>query len=354
MQRIVVTGGAGFVGSNLCVVLKQAYPEAEILAVDNLYRRGSEKILPRLAQFGIEHRNIDVRDRARVSELPAFDLLIECSAEPSVKAGVGENPTYMLDTNILGAINCIEIARKYDAKVIFLSTSRVYSIETLSSLPLKESENRFVLDLEDHPHPVGVSEFGIDTSFNTVGYRSLYGASKLSAEQIYQEYANTYNMRICILRSGVIAGPWQLGKTDQGFVSHWCASFLRKAKLNYIGFGGTGKQVRDILHIDDLAQLVLMLVEQDLGFDAKPYQIGGGLVGNISLLELTNICKEISGINIAFGHVEETHPTDIPFYISDSREIEALLGWKPSCDARRVVIDIFEWLEENSQFLRVD
>ena len=132
-MKILITGGAGFVGSNLAIKLKERHPLFEIIAFDNLKRRGSELNLPRFNEKNIEFIHGDVRNPEDFEEINGFDLLIECSAEPSVLAGINSSPKYLFNTNLIGTINCLEEVRKNKAKIIFLSTSRIYPIEKINN-----------------------------------------------------------------------------------------------------------------------------------------------------------------------------------------------------------------------------
>jgi CDP-paratose 2-epimerase len=162
-RRILVTGGAGFVGSSLALALKGDSPEATVISFDNLHRRGSELTLPRLKAGGVVFQHGDIRNPEDLAEAGACDLLIDCSAEPSVHAGYGGNPVYVVNTNLIGTINCLEAARAYRADMVFLSTSRVYPIAPLRDLPLIEEGERFVIPAQ--LYGVGWSCRGITTDF---------------------------------------------------------------------------------------------------------------------------------------------------------------------------------------------
>ncbi len=254
MDRVLITGGAGFVGSNLAVSLASRHPEWEVVALDNLYRRGSELNLPRLREAGVEFVEGDVREPGDLDQLPAIAALIECSAEPSVMSGVDGDTGYLVHTNLTGAYNCLERARRDGAFVVFLSTSRVYPVAPQVGLRLEEAETRFELAAEQEVP--GVSPAGISERFPIDGARTLYGATKLAAELLIEEYRAGLGVPAVIDRCGVIAGPWQMGKVDQGVFTHWMLAHHFRNPLTYIGFGGHGKQVRDLLHVEDLVDLV--------------------------------------------------------------------------------------------------
>ena len=241
-MRILVTGGAGFVGSNLASFFKHDRPDATIVAFDNLRRRGSELALLRLRAAGVEFRHGDVRNAEDLADAGDFDLMIECSAEPSVHAGYDASPAYVINTNLTGTINCLEAVRRCGAAMIFLSTSRVYPIAGLRALPLNIGGNiagqRLVMG-ENAAGP-GWSAAGIGTGFPMAGSRSIYGATKLASELMIEEYGAMYGLRAVVNRCGVLTGPWQMGKVDQGFMVLWAARHLFGGSLSYMGFGGTG------------------------------------------------------------------------------------------------------------------
>src|SRR6516225_2602248 len=144
-MRVLVTGGAGFVGSYLALSLKRERPDSAVVALDNLKRRGSELALRRLSAGGVEFRHGDIRNPEDLAETGGVELLVECSAEPSVQAGLHGGERYLINTNLVGTINCLDHARRHDAAVIFLSTSRIYPIVPLRELPLVPTETRFVI-----------------------------------------------------------------------------------------------------------------------------------------------------------------------------------------------------------------
>ena len=338
-QKIVVTGGAGFVGSHLAILFKQTHSSLKVVALDNLYRRGSELALDRLKKEGVEFVHGDIRCKEDLQSIGAFDLLIECSAEPSVRAGYGEDPTYLLNTNLVGTLHCLEAVRKNKADLIFLSTSRVYSIAKLQSLPLFAEKSRFVLRGASD----GWSERGITTQFSTQGSRSLYGSTKLASELILQEYEAMYDLRILINRCGVIAGSWQMGKVDQGFVTLWLARHLFKKPLQYTGFGGHGHQVRDVLHVEDLFELLLLQLSQMAKHRGKTYNVGGGLANSTSLRELTQWCADAFG-EIPIHSDPKTHPADIPYYITDNTEVMHAADWHPKRSLSTTFNETKNWL----------
>jgi CDP-paratose 2-epimerase len=349
MLKILVAGGAGFVGSTLCIQLKQKYPAYTIIAFDNLKRRGSELNLIDFQKLGIVFIHGDIRNNEDIAAVGSFDVLIEASAEPSVMAGLDSDPTYVINNNLYGSINCFNACLKNNAKLIFLSTSRVYPIETIEKANFTEHATRFSF-AEAQTEP-GISKNGISEQLKLDGARSFYGTTKLSSELFIQEYAAFYGLKAAVNRFGVIAGPRQMGKTDQGVVTLWMAKHYWKQSLKYIGYGGTGKQVRDILHVDDLVDLIDLQIHQIEQFEGKIYNVGGGLENSASLLEMTMICEKITGNKISIGSETETRPADLRMYITDNSLIEKEIGWKPKRSVEQVFEDIYHWIKNNEQQL---
>jgi CDP-paratose 2-epimerase len=344
-MNILVTGGAGFVGSALAISLKVNYPHYNIFALDNLKRRGSELNLSRLKKNGIEFIHGDIRNKEDFDSVPAVDAIIEASAEPSVLAGLNGTPDYLINTNLVGTVNCLNYALKHKASFIFLSTSRVYPIKALESLNFVEEETRF--SLADQQSVAGASSKGIAEDFPLNGARSLYGTTKLASELIIQEYNEFYNLKTVINRCGVITGPWQMGKVDQGVMVLWVAKHFFNQKLGYFGYGGTGKQMRDMLHVADLYRLVDWQLHHMDQVNGEILNAGGGLEASASLQELTKTCQEVTGNIIPIQEVAETRTADIRLYLTDNTKITHLTGWKPEIGIRQIVEEITAWLSEN-------
>ncbi|MBT5496486.1 MAG: NAD-dependent epimerase/dehydratase family protein [Alphaproteobacteria bacterium] len=344
-KRIAVTGGAGFVGSNLACMIAREHPGCSVVALDNLKRRGSELTLSRLAAAGVEFLHGDVRIESDLAALGAVDCLIECSAEPSVLAGQDGAPGYVLDTNLTGALNCLEHLRRQGGEMIFLSSSRVYYIPALTNLPLEERGDR--LEITEGAAGPGWSDAGIAESFSTTGPRSLYGATKLAAEQFIEEYRAAYELRAVVYRCGVLTGPWQMGKVDQGVITLWLARHLFGGTLAYIGHGGDGRQVRDLLHVADLYDLIAPRLDGIGAEDGQTYNVGGGMANSVSLRELTRHCERLTGNTLAIDAVPETRANDIGYYVTDNAKAETRTGWRPKRTLEETLEDIHRWLVDN-------
>ena len=348
-KNILITGGAGFVGSNLALKLKHDYPTVNITVLDNLKRRGSELSLSRLKAANIEFVHGDIRNREDLV-FPTIDLLIECSAEPSVMAGIGSSPDYLMNTNLVGTLNCLELAREHGAASLFLSTSRVYPISYINGLAYEEGPTRF--NIIDEQTTIGASSKGIAENFPLDKPRSLYGTTKLASELVVAEYVDTYGMKAIVNRCGVITGPWQMGKIDQGVFVLWVAKHYFKQSLSYIGYGGEGKQVRDFIHIDDLYRSIKIQLENFDDYNAETWNIGGGKENSVSLRELTSLCEAVTGNTIEIASIKEDRPADLRFFVTDSTRFLDKSGLSWQKDGRQTVQDIFEWVRDNEAALK--
>lgn len=349
-KNILITGGAGFVGSSLAIAFKEKYPSYQIIALDNLKRRGSELNIPRLTQRGVQFIHGDIRNKEDFEGIGVpIDVLLEASAEPSVLAGLNSGLDYLIHTNLQGTINCLNFAHQQKADFIFLSTSRIYPIQPIEDSAFEENETRFVLK-DEQAYP-GISSQGIAEHFPLEGHRSFYGATKLASELMIQEYHHFYQMKTVINRFGVISGPWQMGKVDQGFVVLWLARHFWKKALSYNGYGGLGKQVRDVLHIRDVFDLIDYQIHHIEEFTGQTFNIGGGLENSISLLELTQKCREITGNMIDIAPVLSQSGTDIRIYISNNAKILQKTNWKVSRNIDELLADIYAWMIENERLL---
>jgi CDP-paratose 2-epimerase len=348
MGRTLITGGAGFVGAN--IALRLAAQGQEVVALDNLKRRGSELNLPRLQAAGVHFVHGDVRALADLEGIGAVDAVVECSAEPSALAGLDGSTAYLLDSNLRGAYQCFDFARRRDAQVVFLSTSRVYPYERLGAANLVEGDTRLVL-AEQQELP-GLTPLGVSEEFSLEGPRTLYGATKLAAELVLTEYGAAFDVPWTVNRCGVIAGPWQMGKADQGVFVHWARAHWFGTPLAYIGYGGSGKQVRDLLHVDDLADLVLRQLATPADWQGVVANVGGGAQISLSLLETTDLCRELTGRTVPIEAEPRARPGDVPVYVSDCSRLYARTDWRPRRDAEAIMVEIVAWIKDNEDDVR--
>ncbi len=350
-MKILITGGAGFVGSSLAKQFLKHRPKTGVTVLDNLKRRGTELNLKSLKELGIRFVHGDVRNPGDLTAAGTdFDLLIEASGEASVHAGADDAPDYVVHSNLLGTFNCLNFARRHAQEFLFLSTSRVYSVSTLRAIALEDTPTRFAI--KERQILKGVGRAGVSEDFDTSLPRTFYGATKLASEYLVQEFTEAYGLKSIIYRCGVLAGPGQFGRIDQGVFTFWVAHHYFGKPLAYIGFGGHGKQVRDLLHPSDLFDLVekhLQLVDRQPGC---VYNVGGGVDNSVSLAELTALCQKIVGRTVPVMQRPDTAGYDVPLYISDCSRISSAVKWRPVRGIEAIVSEIADWIRENESELR--
>ncbi len=339
-MKILITGGCGFVGSNIAIYLKKKLKNSTIFTLDNLFRKGSIVNRSRLLANKIKNYKINIENNKKINALPKFDLIIDCCAEPAIGAS-NKNPDRVFYTNLVGTFNILKKCKKDKSDIIFLSSSRVYSIQKLRS----------VIKRKKIINPQKIVK-KIDENFSTFKPSSLYGFTKLSSEKLIQEIFFQTNLKYIINRFGVIAGPWQFGKQDQGFVPLWLAGHLFKKKLSYIGFGGYGHQIRDILHIDDVCEIILLQIKKLKKINNNIFNIGGGIKNSISLKELTGKCQELTNNKIQFKKISKTSILDIPYYVSNNSKIRKFYKWQPKKNIDQILKDIYIWLIKNKNVRR--
>ncbi len=338
-MKFLITGGCGFVGSNLAIFLKRKIKNAKIFSLDNLSRKGSRINKDRLKTYYIKNLNLDINSK-KILSLPKFDFIIDCCAEPAIEESI-KNPDKVFNTNLIGTFNLLKKVQKDKAKLIFLSTSRVYSINKLNKIVKKKKiKNRIT------------SKLKINHSFGSDSPISLYGFSKLASEMLIKEYSFMHKIKYIINRFGVISGPWQFGKVDQGFASLWVERHMNKKKLSYKGYGGYGNQVRDLIHVNDVCEIILEQIKNISHINNESFDIGGGIKNSISLRQLTKKCQKITKNKIKIGKEIKTSMFDIPYFVSDNRKIERMYKWKPKNSVDKIISDIFYWLVKNRKILK--
>ncbi len=347
-KNILLTGGAGFVGSSLALYVQKRWKGCRVICFDNLIRKGSSLNVQRLKDNGIQFIRGDIRDKKKLFSLPKIDCLAECSAEPSVTAAY-HDPNYTVETNLFGTVNCLELARRDKADFIFLSSSRIYPIEPMNDIPFTESATRY--DWKKTAKGLGYSHQGIRENFPLDGVRSLYGATKLCSEHIAQEYFAMFGIKGVVNRIGVIAGPWQMGRVDQGVVGFWTARHKFGGKLSYIGYGGSGKQLRDAVHIDDVCGLIFYQMRNISKVHGKIFNAGGGRRNTFSLYELTGLVQRITGSRIPIAEFAEERKSDVRIYITDNSAVKAVIGWSPKRNLEDIVRDVNFWIDAHKSKL---
>lgn len=353
-MRILVSGVCGFVGSELALGLRRA--GHDVAGFDNFSRAGSELNRPRVESAGVEFWRGDVRNEDDLARVRGIDWVIDAAANPSVLAGVDgkTGSKELLEHNLWGTVNLLEVCKRENAGMILLSTSRVYSIPALCSLPVAEKNGAFVLGEScGAAGPRGVTE-----EFSTAAPVSLYGVSKLASEQIALEYGAAFGFPVWIDRCGVMAGAGQFGKPDQGIFSFWIHSWARRAPLKYIGFGGTGHQVRDCLHPEDLLALVLKQISAGShgaplqGGGGRVFNVGGGAASAMSLRQLSDWCAAEFGPHDVAADLSP-RPFDLPWVVLDATRAEAAWDWQPRMTTGEICAEIARHAREHPEWLEV-
>jgi CDP-paratose 2-epimerase len=350
-MKILITGICGFVGSSLAERLLERQENLSVCGIDNLMRPGSELNRSRLREMGVNFAHADLRAASDFENLPDVEWVIDAAANPSVLAGVQGDfgSRQLFEHNLAGLVNVLEYCRKRRANLILLSSSRVFSIAALSSLPLQGDDKRFRLDTSK-PLPSGLTSRGVGPTFSTDPPISLYGSTKLASEIVAIEYGCAFDFRVWINRCGVLAGPGQFGTPDQGIFSYWINAHLRRRVLRFIGFGGSGKQVRDALHPGDLAELLKRQMGSERSDGRRVYTVGGGMENAMSLAELTAWCDDRFG---AHAPVADLRPRtyDIPWIVMDNHEAETDFGWRPEIPMQSLLSQIACHAERNPDWL---
>ena len=333
-MKILITGGCGFVGTNLALYLKKK--NFNVFSLDNLSRKGSLYNLNLLKKEKIKNFKIDIYKYEKIKKLSKFDLIIDCCAEAAVEIS-RKNLDKVFNTNLIGTFNILKKAKKNNSKIIFLSTSRVNSINEINKI----TNNNFNLKKQ-----IKIKN-KINENFKTKSPKSIYGFTKHASEMLIEEFAYAFNLDYIINRCGVISGPLQFGKEDQGFVSLWVWHHLNKKKLKYIGFGGRGYQIRDVLHVDDLCELILKQINNINKINNKLFTVGGSIKSNTSLKNLTKVCEKITGNKILFSNISKTSIYDIPYFISDNEQVSKIYKWKSKKNIKVIVNDIYKWFNKD-------
>ncbi len=335
-MRVLITGGAGFIGSN--AVHRFLQRGAQVTIYDNLSRRGSISNLDWLrAQHGADSFKLihaDLREADRLAEAArGQDVIIHYAGQVAVTTSV-QNPRGDFEDNALGTFNALEAARLSGSNPIFLyaSTNKVYG--GMEHIGLVETETRYVY--RDHP-------YGISESF-PLDFHSPYGCSKGTGDQYVRDYARIYGLRTVVFRQSSIYGPRQLGIEDQG----WLAWFIIAAVTGQpITIYGDGKQVRDVLYVDDLLdayELAIAKIDQAAG---QVFNIGGGVNNTLTIWTETGpLLEKLSGRALPIGR-GDWRPGDQRICVMDIRKAQSMLGWSPQTAVMDGVAKLYQWVVDN-------
>ncbi len=351
-MTVLITGAAGFVGLQITTYLREANSNVALIGIDNLSRRGSEYNIAALKQLGCTFFHGDVRNKEDIDDLPKVDWIIDCAANPSVLAGLTSGSLGLINNNLTGTIYLLEKCKKDNAGFIMLSTSRVYSINALNDIVLEKSNTSFRIKKEN-TYQAGFSEKGVAEGFSTTAPISLYGSTKLASEILALEYHYTFGFPVWINRCGVIAGAGQFGKIDQGIFSFWIYQYLLGKPLSYIGYGGTGKQARDLFHPFDVFTLIQQQMKASEQSNApKIVNIGGGVANTLSLAELDVFCKQNISKDKVINSIAENRSFDIPLYVTDYSLATTHWNWKPTRTSEDILEEILKYAQDNLDHIK--
>ena len=350
-MKILLTGACGFAGCNIATRLKEIDESIHIIALDNLSRKGSEFNIATLKKFEIEIIRGDVRLQSDLESLPEVDWVIDCSANPSVLAGLNAQTSsrQLVEHNLIGTINLLEFCKSKRSGFILLSTSRVYSSLELANLKVEPIEDYFQPTLIETK---GISKEGLNEQFPTTAPISLYGASKLASETLILEYGKAFDFPVWINRCGVLAGAGQFGKADQGIFSYWIHAFREKKPLKYLGFHGSGMQVRDALHPKDLASLLFKQMQNPAKELPRILNLGGGIKNSMSLKQVSDWAENRFGYNEVFSS-EKTRAMDAPWIVMDSSLAKDTWNWEPEKSIECILNEIAEHAEKHPNWLEL-
>jgi CDP-paratose 2-epimerase len=351
-MRILITGICGFVGSTLTRAWVESRVGHTFYGADNLIRPGSQINRERLCRLGITVFHRDIRLASDFASLPPVDWVIDAAANPSVLAGVDGSTSsrQLVEHNLLGTVNTLEYCRTHGAGLILLSTSRVYSIAELASVRLEAVDGAFRPILGQHT--AGLSEQGVSEGFSTEAPRSLYGTCKLASEQLALEYGAAFDFPVWINRCGLLAGPGQFGRPDQGIFAYWIHSWARRHQTAYIGFGGMGYQVRDCLHPRDLVPLIDGQMSTNPGNKRRVLNVSGGIASASSLRQLSDWCAQRFGPHSVSSKPQQ-RSFDIPWLVLDNSTAKQEWEWAPVTPREAIFEEIASHAEANPNWLEV-
>jgi CDP-paratose 2-epimerase len=332
--HVLITGGAGFIGSNLADRLVR---EGErVLVLDDLSRPGVERNLAWLrSEHGdrVDLERADVRDAAAVARAArGATSVFHLAAQVAVTTSL-EDPIADFEANARGTLNVLEAVRALGAPVplLFTSTNKVYG--ALEDLELVSEDDRY-------GPPAGSAYARGVSEARPVEFHSPYGCSKGAADQYVLEWARTFGVPAVVFRMSCIYGPHQHGNEDQGWVAHLLRAALRGDPITIYG---DGRQVRDVLFVEDLVDAFLLARAGARKLAGEAFNVGGGPGNTLSLLELLDLIEVLEGERpeVAFA---DWRVADQRWYVSDTRKLRAATGWAPRVPAAEGVQRLHAWL----------
>jgi CDP-paratose 2-epimerase len=333
----LITGGAGFVATNVADrLLRLGY---RVRLFDNLSRDGVEQNVAWLRQAHPGRFQLvvgDVRDRdALALAVEDAGMVFHFAAQVAVTTSL-EDPLLDFEVNARGTLNLLEAVRALEIppSLVFASTNKVYG--DLSDVPLAVRGERYA------PADPSLASLGISEA-RPLDFHSPYGCSKGAAEQYVLDYARTFGVPATVFRMSCIYGPHQFGTEDQGWVAHF---LLRALEGRPLTLYGDGRQVRDILFVEDLVDALLLAHARMPAVAGRAFNIGGGPARSVSLLELLALISDILGRCPAF-ELEPWRPADQRYYVSNTARFTDATGWRPSTPVRAGLERLASWLEES-------
>lgn len=339
-MKILITGVCGFVGGNIAVKFKaDGY---DVRGVDNMSRAGTELNAKRLDEHGIKFARSGVKEFAQSYGFNLWtpDVIVNCAAQSRSMLGISE-PDVDFRGNTESTLWALELARKYSAALVQFSTNKTYSDRHVNRHNTTEQETRYRVDQAMAVEPL------------ISGARTVYGATKLAAEVLIDEYSQLYGIPCIRNRFSCMAGPHQLACADQAWLALWMIHHFVKKPLTYFGF--KGKQVRDVLHIDDLYRLIVKQVDYLASTTDQAnhiFNVGGGIDNTLSLRECTELCERFTGNHLMIGYNPEARFADQCVFVADNSEVSKKFDWKPTLTPAETLSDIHDWIMANEQQVR--
>lgn len=349
-MKVLITGGCGFLGSNLSAhYLNQG---ADVVIIDALFRNGSATNLSWLQQIDktgrLDFYQVDLANSEDVERVfrrhAPFDFICHVGGQVAMTSSL-VNPARDLQTNVVGTFNILESARQYspESLIAYSSTNKVYG--DLEWLSYGESAARYTLP--DFPE-------GLDESI-PLDFSTPYGCSKGSADQYVRDWARVYGLKTVVFRHSSIYGGRQYASSDQGWIGWFCQKAIEQKRILDLAvaaptaftISGTGKQVRDVLHADDLVVLYDAAYRHRDIMCGEIFNIGGGVANSLSLLELFDVLKDVLGMPSLTFKTQARRTSDQDFFVANIRKATRILGWEPKVDARSGISRMLEWTENN-------
>lgn len=338
-MKLLITGGCGFLGSNLAAA---ALARGDDLVVfDNLYRNGSRSNLAWLqsqGKFRFEHG--DIRNQNDITSIvQGFrpDAVFHLAGQVAMTTSIA-NPRMDFEVNVMGTHNLLEAIRLHapEAAVVYSSTNKVYG--DLEQYAYEETATRY--QCIDRPQ-------GFDEA-TQLAFHSPYGCSKGAADQYMLDYARIFGLKTVVFRHSSMYGGRQFATYDQGWVGWFCQKAIEAKRGHATPFtiSGNGKQVRDVLHAEDMQHLYLAAVEHIDTARGQVFNIGGGPANSLSLLELFTLLEEFADVKLNYS-ILPVRESDQRVFVADIAKAENILGWRPMVDTRAGIAKMVNWVAEN-------